>query len=48
MNVMEGYLTNQLFYLSWGEFEAQLAQRVGSLDDLIGAHQGFVNKAIFR
>jgi gamma-tubulin complex component 6 len=48
VDVMHGYITNQLFYLSWGELEDDLASKVHSLDDLITAHQNFIDKAIFR
>ena len=89
VDVMHGYITNQLFYLSWGELEDDLASKVSSpapsphlpltslsppsrsslshfslaplsttfpsppsqvhsLDDLITAHQNFIDKAIFR
>jgi gamma-tubulin complex component 6 len=48
VGVMEGYITNQLFYLSWRELEEDLATKVHSLDDLIRAHQTFIDKAIFR
>ena len=27
---MQGYLTNQLFHLSWGEFETELNQNVSA------------------
>lgn len=30
ITVMQGYLTNQLFHLSWGEFETELSQNVSS------------------
>ena len=30
ITVMQGYLTNQLFHLSWGEFETELGQNVSS------------------
>ena len=28
VDVMQGYITNQLFYLSWGELEEDLASKV--------------------
>ncbi len=28
INVMEGYLMNQIFYLSWREFEVEMSQTV--------------------
>ena len=31
VGVMEGYITNQLFYLSWRELEEDLATKVPSL-----------------
>ena len=30
ITVMQGYLTNQLFHLSWGEFETELNQNVSA------------------
>ena len=48
VDVMQGYITNQLFYLSWLEFEDQLTNQIHSLDDLITAHRSFIDKAIFR
>lgn len=48
VNIMHGYISSQLFGLTWEEFQAELSQHCGSLDDVIQAHNKFIDKAIFR
>lgn len=47
-SVMHSYITNQLFNLSWQEFEHELQHKVHGVDELIHAHQCFIERAIFR
>ncbi|KAL5481669.1 hypothetical protein EMCRGX_G021878 [Ephydatia muelleri] len=47
-SVMHDYIANQLFNLSWQEFEHELHHKVHGVDELIHAHQSFIERAIFR
>ncbi|XP_064400242.1 uncharacterized protein LOC135346526 isoform X2 [Halichondria panicea] len=48
VNVMHGYIANQVFQITWREFENDLENDVHSFEELIQAHHNFINKAIFR
>jgi len=48
VNIMHGYVASQLFGLLWEEFQTELTQQSQTLDDVIQAHNKFVDRAIFR
>ncbi|XP_033121398.1 gamma-tubulin complex component 6-like [Anneissia japonica] len=48
VNVMQGYIANQVVNVSWEEFKGQLKTDVQSLDDLHNRHVEYLNKALFR
>ncbi|XP_065912106.1 gamma-tubulin complex component 6-like isoform X2 [Dysidea avara] len=48
INVMEGYIVNQVLHVSWLEFQKNLKENVSSLDDLRDRHSEFIDKALFR
>ena len=48
VNIMHGYISNQLFGVTWEEFQVELTQQTESLDDVIMAHNKFIDKALFR
>lgn len=48
VNIMHGYISNQLLGLTWEEFQVDLAQHAESLDDVTAAHNKFIDTALFR
>ncbi|XP_022099325.1 gamma-tubulin complex component 6-like isoform X2 [Acanthaster planci] len=48
VNVMQGYVANQVIHVSWEEFQRQLKTEVYNLDDLHQKHAEYLNKAVFR
>ena len=48
INIMHGYISSQLFSLTWEEFQTELTQQSESLDDVILAHNQFIDTALFR
>ena len=48
VNIMHGYVSSQLFGVTWEEFQTELTQHSHSLDDIIQAHTKFIDRALFR
>ncbi|XP_072026264.1 gamma-tubulin complex component 6-like [Amphiura filiformis] len=48
VSVMQGYVVNQVIYVTWGEFQQELKTNVHNLDDLHQKHAEYLNKAVFR
>ncbi|XP_071784564.1 gamma-tubulin complex component 6-like [Asterias amurensis] len=48
VNVMQGYVVNQIIHVTWEEFQRQLKTEVHNLDDLHQKHADYLNKAVFR
>ncbi|XP_072181800.1 gamma-tubulin complex component 6-like [Diadema setosum] len=48
VNVMQGYVVNQVIHVSWEEFQKDLKDNVHNLDDLREKHALYLNKAILR
>lgn len=48
VSIMHGYIASQLFGFTWEEFQTELNQHCHSLDDVIQAHNKFIDRALFR
>ncbi|XP_030829097.1 gamma-tubulin complex component 6 [Strongylocentrotus purpuratus] len=48
VNVMQGYVVNQVIHVSWEEFQKDLKGNVHNLDDIREKHGLYLNKAILR
>lgn len=48
VTIMHGYISSQLFGHTWEEFQLELTQHSQGLDDVIQAHNKFIDRAIFR
>lgn len=48
VNIMHGYIVSQLFGITWKEFQVELTQQCSGLDDVIQAHNKFIDQALFR
>ncbi|XP_071960845.1 gamma-tubulin complex component 6-like [Antedon mediterranea] len=48
VNVIQGYIANQVVNVSWEEFKRNLKTNVQNLDDLHNRHAEYLNKALFR
>ncbi|XP_041460037.1 gamma-tubulin complex component 6-like isoform X1 [Lytechinus variegatus] len=48
VNVMQGYVVNQVIHVSWEEFQKDLKENVHNLDDIREKHGLYLNKAILR
>merc|ERR1712080_30581 len=45
---LHAYVAAQVLEVSWSEFQDNLNSKVNSLDELIDAHNKYVNRALFR
>ena len=48
VTIMHSYAASQLFGVTWKEFQTALSHQVESLDEVIVAHNKFIDRAIFR
>ena len=48
VQMMQGYITNQVIHVSWQDFQSDLQSPTAGLDQLHNLHHTYIRKALAR